>query len=78
MSDIYTDAERFRWLEQYLQIAGDGPNEWTCWLALEQIPFRFDPRNGNAIELLDALMERWPLTMAQSNCGTAHEEGPPT
>jgi hypothetical protein len=53
------DARRYRWLRQYLQVQADGPGDWTCWLAIECIPYR--SKTDSAEELLDMLMSRFPL-----------------
>jgi hypothetical protein len=58
------DAERYRWLKQYACIASDSPGDWTCWLALEQICVRRDPKKRDAQELLDELIARFPIDAA--------------
>jgi hypothetical protein len=57
------DAERYRWLLQYLVVAADAPGDWTCWLALKQICFR--SKTSDPQELLDALIARFPLVEEQ-------------
>lgn len=34
------DALRYRALRKYLTVERDGPDSWTCWLALACIPIR--------------------------------------
>jgi hypothetical protein len=53
------DAERYRWLRQYLAVGRDEPKDWTCWIELPCIPYR--SRTTKAEELLDALIARFPL-----------------
>lgn len=53
-----TDEKRFRWLLQFVHVARDQEGEWTCWLELEQIPFR--SKTKDPIELLDSMIERFP------------------
>lgn len=58
-SDVYVrDAERYRWLKPYLEVARDDDSKWTCWLALQCIPYR--STTESAEELLDKLIERFP------------------
>lgn len=55
-----TDAERYQWLKQHLYIATNEEAEWTCWLAMNEIPFRLGPEITDPEMLLDALMKRFP------------------
>jgi hypothetical protein len=59
------DARRYEWLRQYLQVQADSPDDWTCWLALECIPYR--SKADSAEELLDMLMSRFPLAASPAD-----------
>lgn len=58
-SPILKDAERYWALAGFLRIERSDPNSWTCWLALDQVPFRFDPSRDDPAALLDAMVERF-------------------
>lgn len=63
LSALRTDAARLRWLLHYLRLKTipDEPDGWTCWLELDQIPYRLDPtKPRDALVLLDALREKFP------------------
>jgi hypothetical protein len=67
------DAERYRWLRQYLHVASEEPGSWTCWLLLDVIPYR--SQTDSVEELLDTLMKRFPLDAASGQ--PAIPEGKP-
>ena len=57
------DAERYKWLRQHLHVAAESPKSWTCWLHLDQIPYR--SQEEDAEKLLDILIGRFPLDVAR-------------
>jgi hypothetical protein len=65
IEELRKDAERYRWLHQYLVVAADDPEDWTCWLALQCIPFR--SKESDAQALLDTLIVRFPLDAAKES-----------
>jgi hypothetical protein len=65
-----TNDYRFRWLLQHMRVERDAPSDWTCWLELDLIAYR--SRTTSPTELLDALIERFPLREAAPTCAVCN------
>jgi hypothetical protein len=73
ITQAVADAQRYRWLLQYLHVNRDEPDSWTCWIGLDLLAFR--SKTTDPTELLDALMARFPIDEAMRQ--GAQQEPPP-
>ena len=60
LAALRADAERWRWWKHdHIHVARDEPGDWTCWMEMDQIPFRSETTSVD--DLTDALIMRFPI-----------------